>query len=398
MDKYETSEENKVTFSTESTNEGNTSFDESSDSSEDVEKEDQGDEPIRKPYDPSKIDVDIQVINLGFLIDMLQNDEIVLQADFQRASDLWTAKQKSRLIESILLGLPLPSFYFDENQSTKKLSVIDGLQRLCAISDFVIHKKLTLEGLEFLTQFNQKRYEELGRVDIRRINSLKVILNILRKETPIDVKYILFQRVNTAGLPLTPQEMRHALNQGSPAKFIQELAESDEFREVTGYKIKIQRMEDRDFANRFVAFYLLDNIQDYEEGLDDFMNDGMQLLNSKTIEDLAYIKKAFLRAMQVSFNIFGNDAFRKRSKKDDRRKPISKALYDTLSVNIAKLDEREQEKLVRSKERLKEKLIELQVNDPNFVAAITTGTAKKQAVGYRFNAVKELLKKIIAHD
>jgi hypothetical protein len=397
MDKYETSEENKVTFSTKSANGGNISFDESLDFSKEVEQEDQGDEPIRKPFDPSKIDVDIQVVNLGFLIDMLQNDEIELQADFQRASGLWTPKQKSRLIESILLGLPLPSFYFDENQSTKKLSVIDGLQRLCAISDFIT-KEMALTELQFLKQFDKKKYEELGRADIRRINSLKVVLNILRKETPADVKYVLFQRVNTAGLPLKPQEMRHALNQGSPAKFIQELAESKEFREVTDYKLPSKRMEDRDFVNRFIAFYLLDEIQTYEGELDGFMHDGMHSLNSKTSKDLDCIKEAFLRAMQVSFNIFGDDAFRRRPGKDGKRMPISKALFDTLSINIAKLSKREQEKLVQSKEQLKEKLIGLQDDDPNFVAAITTGTAKKQAVRYRFNAVKKLLKEIIDHD
>ena len=111
---------------------------------------------ITIPFDPNSIDVDMATVNLGLLIDQLVNEEIDLQPDFQRASDIWTPTAKSRLIESILLGLPLPSFYFSEDIYSQKLSVIDGLQRLCAIKDFVIDKKLKLYNLQFLHTFEGK--------------------------------------------------------------------------------------------------------------------------------------------------------------------------------------------------------------------------------------------------
>ena len=72
-------------------------------------------EEITKPFNPNEIDVDISTVNLGSLIDQLENDEIDLQPDFQRVTDVWDNVKKSRLIESILLGLPLPSFYFSED-------------------------------------------------------------------------------------------------------------------------------------------------------------------------------------------------------------------------------------------------------------------------------------------
>ena len=186
-----------------------------------VEKEDINGEidadVITKPFNPNDIDVDISTINLGSVIEQLENEEIDLQPDFQRATDVWDNTKKSRLIESILLGLPLPSFYFSEDSVTKKLSVIDGLQRLCAIRDFILKPKdenpLVLQNLQFLKDFEGKTYLELERPDIRRIKALKITMNILRKTTPNDVKFIIFQRVNTAGEPLTQQEMRHALNQ-----------------------------------------------------------------------------------------------------------------------------------------------------------------------------------------
>lgn len=109
---------------------------------QDVEIEDlngnESSEVITKPFNPNDIDVDISTVNLGSLIEQLENDEIDLQPDFQRAADVWNNVKKSRLIESILLGLPLPSFYFSEDPRSQKLSIIDGLQRICAIRDFIL--------------------------------------------------------------------------------------------------------------------------------------------------------------------------------------------------------------------------------------------------------------------
>ena len=162
-------------------------------------------------FDPNAIDVDSSVVNLGNLLEQLETNEIDLRPEFQRTSDVWSPVKKSRLIESVLLGLPLSSFYFSEDPETNKLLVVDGLQRLCAFSDFCITKKLKLQGMQFLTALEGVTYDELDRTQIRRIKSLKVTLHTLRKNTPQRVKLVLFQRIHTAGVPLTSQEMRNAL-------------------------------------------------------------------------------------------------------------------------------------------------------------------------------------------
>ncbi len=363
-----------------------------------VEKEDLGDEvadgPITIPFNPDKIDVNIETPNLGFLIDMLENEEIELQPDFQRAVDIWDKVKKSRLIESILLGLPLPSFYFSEDPNNHKFSVIDGLQRICAIKDFVLNKEdpLKLTGLEFLKKFEGKTYDELERPDVRRIQSLKIIMNTLRKDTPLNVKYIIFKRVNTAGEPLTPQEMRHALNQGQSAIFIKELAEMESFKKATCYSIKSKRMQDRDFANRFVAFY--NSYKDYTGELDAFMNDKMGELNKKSLFQLTAIRTAFDKSMKTCYDIFGNDAFRKRYNVEDQRKPISKAVFDTMSVNIAWLNDEDREKLVHRKNDFKNRLLEL-FNDKVFNDAVSIATAQKYKVTNRFSMLKDIIRKTI---
>lgn len=352
-------------------------------------------EEITKPFNPNEIDVDISTVNLGSLIDQLENDEIDLQPDFQRVTDVWDNVKKSRLIESILLGLPLPSFYFSEDPVSQKLSIIDGLQRICAIRDFVLEKEnpLKLEGLQFLKNFDGFTFSQLARPEVKRIKSLKITMNTLRKGTPLDVKYIIFQRVNTAGVPLTPQEMRHALNQGPAAIFIKELADMESFKKATNYSVESKRMQDRDFVNRFIAFYI--GYQDYMGDLDMFLNDKMGELNKMTSEQRDDIRVSFDKAMKCCYEIFKNDAFRKKYSVTDKRKPISKSVYDTLSVNIAWLSDEEQLMLLKNAEAFKTGMIRL-FNDERFNFSISSGTGQKYNVDLRFTMVKSLIKEIIS--
>lgn len=352
-------------------------------------------EVITKPFNPNEIDVDISTVNLGSLIEQLENDEIDLQPDFQRAADVWDNVKKSRLIESILLGLPLPSFYFSEDPVSQKLSIIDGLQRICAIRDFVLKEDepLKLEGLQFLKNFEGLTFSQLARPEVKRIKSLKITMNTLRKGTPLDVKYIIFQRVNTAGEPLTPQEMRHALNQGPAAIFIKELANMESFKKATNYSVKSKRMQDRDFVNRFVAFFI--GYQDYMGDLDMFLNDKMGELNKMTPAQRNDIRFSFDKAMECCYEIFKKDTFRKRYKITDKRKPISKSVYDTLSVNIAWLSDEEQHLLLKNAEAFKAGMIRL-FNDEKFNFSISTGTGQKYNVEQRFTMVKLLIKEIIS--
>lgn len=352
-------------------------------------------EVITKPFNPNEIDVDVSTVNLGSLIEQLENDEIDLQPDFQRAADVWDNVKKSRLIESILLGLPLPSFYFSEDPVSQKLSIIDGLQRICAIRDFVLKEDepLKLEGLQFLKNFEGLTFSQLARPEVKRIKSLKITMNTLRKGTPLDVKYIIFQRVNTAGEPLTPQEMRHALNQGPAAIFIKELANMESFKKATNFSVKSKRMQDRNFVNRFVAFFI--GYQDYMGDLDMFLNDKMGELNKMTPAQRNDIRVSFDKAMECCYEIFKKDTFRKRYKITDKRKPISKSVYDTLSVNIAWLSDEEQHLLLKNAEDFKAGMIRL-FNDEKFNFSISTGTGQKYNVEQRFTMVKSLIKEIIS--
>ncbi|MDR2495913.1 MAG: DUF262 domain-containing protein [Tannerellaceae bacterium] len=364
------------------------------------EWEDLSGDPINNPFKPSDIKMDTQTVNLGYLIEMMKYDEINLQPDLQRGEGLWTDEQKSRLIESILLGLPLPSFYFyeesQEGEGTYKWAVIDGLQRLGTFRSFILEqdesKKLHLRNLEFITEYNGKNYDALSREDQRRISGSKITLNIIRKGTPDEVKYVIFKRVNTAGLHLTPQEIRHAVYHGRPAEFVRELAESPEFIEATAASISPQRMDDRYYANRFIAFYLQDYNTDYNGDLDLFMNTGMSLLKDKTREELQAIKDAFCRSMKLAFEIFGSETFRKPYRA--RQPQVSKAIFDTLSVNLAKLRVEEQSILLARKGLFRQEMTDL-LNKSDFDKAISSSTGQQSHIKTRFGLVESLIRRII---
>lgn len=362
----------------------------------DIEPEDNSIEDIHGPFDPNAIDVDISVVNLGSLLEQLEYNEIDLQPEFQRESDVWTQVKKSRLIESVLLGLPLPSFYFSEDPETNKLLVVDGLQRLCAFSDFCITKKLKLKGMQFLTGLEGWTYDKLDRTQIRRIKSLKVTLNTLRKNTPQRVKLVIFQRVNTAGVPLTPQEMRNALYQKKATDLLKRMAKLDSFIKATGGKIPSKRMTDCDFANRFVAFYLYR--KDYDGNLDEFMGDALEKINKMSQQEIDAILDTFDKSMLICFSLLGNTAFKRPNpQKSNSFLKTNKAIFEVLSVSIAQLTDNEQEILVQRKARFQNEIYSLFMNE-DFIKSITSGTAKTPQVEYRHTKVQQLIKQIISYD
>lgn len=155
-----------------------------------VEEEIVGNEPITIPFDPNLIRIRRDPFTLGELIDKIEYDEVNFKTSFQRKDNLWDPTKQSRLIESVLLRLPLPAFYFDEiieheddiNKRRSVWQVIDGLQRCSAFNNFIVKQSLALENLEFLTRFNGAKYDDLPRELQRRINQSPITVYIVEKE------------------------------------------------------------------------------------------------------------------------------------------------------------------------------------------------------------------------
>lgn len=363
-----------------------------------VEKEDTSSDQITIPYRPSDIRVDTHPMNIGDLIEMIGADWINFDTEYQRVADLWTDEKQSRLIESILLGLPLPAFYFEEI-SRRKWNIIDGLQRCCAIRNFCVNKTLKLSGLEFLgNEFNGKGYDDFP-FEIRRdLKMLPITVNILQTGTPADVKYILFKRLNTGGMTLSPQEIRTAMFP-EVVPVLREMAESPDFLRVTHGKIPTKRQEDKDFVSRFIAFYLL-GVQAYKSNMDidTFVNVSMQKLRDEVNTGIVNTMKSdFIRSLLTAEKIFGKDAFRKRYRREDSLKPLNKAYFEVLTSTFARLKAEEEACLVDRKELLKDNLLVL-MNNATFVTSISTGTGRLDRVQTRFEGVADAIQATLKGD
>jgi len=249
------------------------------DGSTGIELEDlSGGEVITQPFDPALIRITTQPFNIDLLLRRIQQSALDLAPGFQRGAGIWTDEAQSRLIESLLIRIPIPAFYMDATDEDHWL-VVDGLQRLTALRRFVSSKDLRLCGLEFLTVFTNHTFDQLPAKYQRRILETQVTIYLIQEGTPDNVKFNIFKRINTGGLPLSAQEIRHALNQGMVVDLLKRLAESKEFRRATAYGISDKRMADRECVLRFLAFTVT-SYRMYRGGdFDSFLNDAMANFN-----------------------------------------------------------------------------------------------------------------------
>lgn len=360
----------------------------------DPEDTSSGPETITHPFNPNEIEIETPPFTVGYLIDHLTHEEINMNTEFQRENNLWSDEKQSRLIESILLGLPLPAFYFDT--SNDKWDIIDGLQRCCSFENFCVKKTLKLTGLEFLAKkdgedyLEGKGYDDLDRTLQRSIITRPITVNKIKKANK-NVRYILFKRLNTGGLELTAPEIRNAVYQGFQADTIKHLSSLDEFKLATESRIPTKRMEDRDFVSRFIAFYLLDYTK-YEPGLDDFINKSLDSITPSNIDRL---EADFKKALTLAYSIFGNDTFRKRFNQEDRRKPINKAFFEVITVLFSKLNNNQIDQLTINQDLLKTNLITL-MNNYRYSNSLSGGTGTRDSVNIRFSWFKQVLDKSIA--
>lgn len=355
---------------------------------------------IIEPFDPKDVDIISQPMVISNIVeDLKEGGDIILDPDFQRRPDLWNDQKQSRLIESLIIRIPLPTFYFDAGNH-EKLIVVDGLQRLYAIKRFMAlgkdnPQRLILTGLEYLTEYNGRSFEMLPSNIQKRIKSQVITAYIIRAGTPDKVRTSIFTRINTGGLTMEPAEIKNSVYRGQAADLLKRLAHSDEFLQATRGKIDPSRMLDCEFVNRFLAFYLLD-IQQYTGNLEDFLNEVMIRLQKASTDLLEVYGKDFLKAMKYARSIFGDSAFRKINI-DGKYGRINKPLYDVVAVCLAKLSEADCEKLLRKKDELNTKYTAL-LKDKKFVDIITNGTAKVQNVESRYLKMNKLFQEVLADD
>lgn len=355
---------------------------------------------VEKPFRPSDIRLTTPPMNLGDLLDMIEAGWINFGTDYQRNGDLWDDVKQSRLIESVLLGLRLPAFYFEE-VSKRQWNIIDGLQRCCALKNYCLKASLNLTDLEFLgKQYNGVKYADFS-FDVRRdFRMLPITVNVLERGTPDAVKYVLFKRLNTGGMTLKPQEIRTAMFQGKVVRILNRLATSDEFLLATGHRIPQKRQEDKDFISRFIAFYVF-SPEEFQPELESFITKAMVKLREEfSAQDEELMCADFAAAMRLSHEIFGADAFRKQRASDDPhmvRRPINKAYFEVLSSLFARLSAEQRTRLLERRKSLRARAL-AQMDNEAVWTSFSGGTGTRDSVLRRYNAFRTVIEGTLTND
>jgi hypothetical protein len=352
-------------------------------------------EAIENPFSTKDIKITSANIVLPSLINKIKFNELEIPK-FQRKADLWSKKQMSRLIESILLKLPLPIFYFDVTNPDKWI-IVDGLQRISTIKKFFIDKDkpLKLTSLEFLTQLNGKTYDELDRSFKRTIEDTNLITYQIEAQTPKKVRYSIFNRINTGGISLNAQEVRQALNQdGKAVRFLEKICENDLFKKIV--KIKSSRMLDRELVLRFLAFNLIDYQTFTFNNMGQLLDEAIERLDDiKSDDKLDILSKNFFDVLDLSELILGvGHGFSKSMAFENKTKTLNRSIFDVLTVCFNEI--KDKDKFIKNKEIFKSKFIKL-LRDENseLSKSVTEGTSGKVAIDKRLSIIRQLIKGIL---
>lgn len=318
----------------------------------------------------------------------IEQGTFVMDPDFQR-DFIWPDDKQSKLIESVLMRIPLPVFYLAEDKQGRMV-VVDGLQRLSTFQRFV-NNEMALK-LPDQAELNKKRFQDLSPKLQNRIEDCNLILYVIDAKVPERARLDIFERVNS-GVPLTRQQMRNCLYMGSATKFLKTEAATELFLKATGFSLTASTMRDREFVNRFCAFHLL-SLDDYRD-MDDFLAAGLVRMNALIPVELEALSTTFRQGLINNYNIFGRHAFRKHYQGQDARSVLNASLWDVMSTGLSS----HSEELVRNKsENLRNSLYQL-MNDSEFVKAITYGTNDARRVRYRFMVTKAMFKEVFdAHS
>ena len=249
--------------------------------------------------------------------------------EFQRRF-VWSLKHSSKFIESLLMGLPVPGIFLYKESETNEHLVIDGQQRLRTLQAYYDglfnERKFRLTGVR--EPWNNKSYEELDTADILKLDDSVVHATVFQQDQPQDVLdsiYFVFERINTGGIRLSPQEIRNCVNLGPFIMMVKDLNENVSWRNVFGSVNN--RAKDEELIVRFMALYK--DGEKYSRPMNKFLNDFAARENKSSEASIIDLKNAFVTTIGVVEQAIGNRAFR-------LIRALNAAVFDAVMVGIAK--------------------------------------------------------------
>ena len=310
---------------------------------------------------------------------------LILADKFQRRQ-VWDLSKSSRLIESLLLNVPIPVCYFAELDDGS-YSVIDGQQRLTAIYRF-LSNEFTLRGLKVLRELNRKGFNQLEVAYQRYINSRTIRCIVIVKESHPDIKFDVFERLNSGFVPLNAQELRNSVYRGKLNDLILELSEDETFQKVRNVEAIDKRMRDCELILRFFAFNF--DLKEYRGKLSRFLDNYLEKGCHFDDATLELHRDLFRRTMADVYYVFEDRAFRRFTLENGWENAVNRAIYDAIMLSFASLNS---ETIRQNKAAIVQALQEV-CQDAEFDEAITSSTKNKDRIQIRLDKWREKLLRI----
>ncbi len=366
------------------------------------EIEDESKEEIKLDEDKRTVLTKSSDPEITSLYEKWKRGRLVLQHEFQRKF-VWDRKKASRLIESALLSVPLPLFYLAENIDGREY-VVDGQQRLTSFFSFIDGKlpygeDFKLTDMKVFKELNKKGYADLDEAMQEKIlyHNLRTI-TILKESDP-DLKFDIFERLNTGSVPLNDMELRNCVHRGPYMDLLKNLATDRDFAWLLKLDSPDKRMRDVELALRFASFYHSTYLK-YKPSMRQFFNRDMDKFQFISEEDSEDLRNAFKNSIQIVKSLFGENAF-KRFHPGTKSNPhgtwevkkFNSSLYD---VWMGVFWDKDKNQVFRSLDVLREALIDLMVSNEAFIDSILIGTSDTKKVRTRFDITRQIVEDILS--
>lgn len=336
------------------------------------------------------------------LYNRFKRGKLDIQPDFQRKF-VWDMKKSSILIESVLLDIPLPMLYLTEEHDGR-ICVIDGQQRLTSFFGFIdgifpnTNVPFKLSGLKVLSEHNNKRFIELPEELQDKIRYSKIRTITFKKESDPNLKFEIFERLNTGSMALNNQELRNCIYRGTFNTLMHELASDKDFLYIIGLEQPDKRMKDIELVVRFSAFYHY-SYMNYKSPIKNFLNNECAKYQNISDKEAEELRKAFKNAIYIIKSLFDNNAF-KRLYRGDANNPNGKwggshfnaSLYDVYMDYFARADKN---LIFNHLDKIREAIIDLMATNNDFIESIEIGTSAEKRVKKRFDVFRNTINSIL---
>jgi len=357
--------------------------------------------PIALAQDKRTIHTKSSDPEIDSLFGKWKRGRLSLQPPFQRQF-VWDKSKASRLIESALLSVPLPIVYLAEEPDGKE-SVIDGQQRLTSFFSFIDgtfpdKSPFKLSGLNVFRELNGKTFKDLEEKQQDKIRYFEIRAITLLNNSDPDLKFEIFERLNTGSVPLNDMELRNCVYRGDYMALLKELAAIPEFMQLVGLKAADTRMHDIELVLRFAAFYHATYLR-YQGPMRRFFNQDMEKYKNITKKEADELRAAFKNSVAIVKSIFEHNAFKRFYSGDKNNqqgawetKRFNASLYD---VMMGVFYDKDKNQVYAALDSLREGLIDLMVTDEKFIDAILIGTSDPTKVRMRFDRARMRVDEIL---